>query len=255
MERQIGNLEGKESLGRWDTADDFFFSPSQMASLKKIIDSFSTDSLIEKEEDCMLLPPVDLIPAASLAFNKPTKAAWEERISRKQAEIEKKVEEEEERKGHLQRLEAEQKKLVLGGIFHDKKVVYNPYPWILVQDAFIQTAKTVLQLFEGGVSPKQVMGPVGMIQHLQSSWKSSLKEGVYWLGMISLNLACLNLLPLPIFDGGHVLFYLLEAITGKRLGQKTMERLAFLCMVLLILFILYVTYQDVMRLFQTLFRS
>ena len=49
-----------------------------------------------------------------------------------------------------------------------------------------------------------MQGPVGIVQVMQHSWSIGFKEAIFWLGMISLNLGVLNLLPIPVLDGGHI---------------------------------------------------
>ncbi len=71
--------------------------------------------------------------------------------------------------------------------------------------------------------------------------------------MISMNLGILNLLPVPVLDGGHICFALWEWITGKPIKAKTMERLIIPFVILLIALFVYLTYNDLMRIFTGLF--
>ena len=79
------------------------------------------------------------------------------------------------------------------------------------------------------------------------------KEALFWLGLISLNLGILNLLPIPALDGGHIVFSVVEIITKKPIKAKTMERLIIPFFVLLILAIIYFTYNDISRIFSRFF--
>ena len=79
------------------------------------------------------------------------------------------------------------------------------------------------------------------------------KEALFWLGFISLNLGIINLFPLPVLDGGHILFSIVEMITKKPIKAKTMERLILPFIVLLILFFIFVTYQDIVRIISRFF--
>jgi regulator of sigma E protease len=72
--------------------------------------------------------------------------------------------------------------------------------------------------------------------------------------MISLNLGMLNLLPIPILDGGHICFSLWEAVTKRPIKAKTMERLVIPFIVLLVALFIYMTYHDLVRLFSGLFK-
>jgi len=76
-----------------------------------------------------------------------------------------------------------------------------------------------------------------------------IKEAIFWLGAISLNLGILNLLPIPVLDGGSIVLSFLEMITGRKLHPKTLERLILPFAFLLIAFFIFLTYQDLSRIF------
>lgn len=145
------------------------------------------------------------------------------------------------------------KRLVLGGELKDLSVQYNPSPFALFIDALQEIWLVFSNLFRGKLSPKYLSGPVGIFQLMQQSWIGGISEAIYFLGVISLNLGVLNLLPIPVLDGGHILFSLYEWITKSRIHSKTMERLIVPMVVLLIVFFIYVTYQDILRLFHRIF--
>ena len=81
-----------------------------------------------------------------------------------------------------------------------------------------------------------------------------IKEALFWLGAISLNLGILNLLPVPVLDGGTIVLSLFELITGKRIQTKTLEKLIIPFAVILIGFFIFLTYQDIGRIFGGFFR-
>ena len=72
-------------------------------------------------------------------------------------------------------------------------------------------------------------------------------ESLFWLGVISLNLGFVNLLPIPVLDGGHIVFSVVEMITKKPIKAKTMEKLIIPFIVLLILAFIFITYNDILR--------
>lgn len=145
------------------------------------------------------------------------------------------------------------KRLVLGGELQDLSVQYNPSPFTLLSDALQEIWLVFSNLFRGKLSPKYLSGPVGIFQLMQQSWIGGISEAIYFLGIISLNLGVLNLLPIPVLDGGHILFSLYEWITKSRIPSKTMERLIIPMVVLLVVFFIYVTYQDILRLLHRIF--
>ena len=69
------------------------------------------------------------------------------------------------------------------------------------------------------------------------------------MAVLSVNLTLLNLLPVPVLDGGHMVFLFLEAVRGKPLAVKHREMAQALGMVLILTLMLLVFYQDIMRLF------
>ncbi len=109
--------------------------------------------------------------------------------------------------------------------------------------------RTLGALFTGYLSPKNLSGPVGILQVMQTGWGLGVKEALYWMALISVNLGFLNLMPIPVLDGGHICFALYEMITGKRIKANVMEKLIIPFVVLMIGFFIYATYHDLGRIF------
>jgi regulator of sigma E protease len=139
--------------------------------------------------------------------------------------------------------------LFSGTLLKDKEVVYNPHPFAVAGDIMSEMVFSFKGLFTGSISPKHMSGPVGMVKIVHDGSKGSLLTGVYWLGLISLNLGLMNLLPLPVLDGGHICFTLYEVITKKRIKAKTMQKMMMPFIFLLIFFFAYVTFYDVIKVF------
>ena len=135
----------------------------------------------------------------------------------------------------------------------DYEVVHpGPTPTEQFSEDLGMMGKVAYALFhhkETGVGPSSLSGPVGIAGGLwheivHGGWRRGLRFTV----MVSINLAIINLLPLPVLDGGHILFALIEAIRRKPLNDKLVQNLTMTFVVLLISFILYVTFFDVQRL-------
>jgi len=141
------------------------------------------------------------------------------------------------------------KYLFLGSRLQDQSVVYNPTPITVFKEVIFETWYTLSSLATGTLSPKWLSGPVGIVKVMHDGWKTGIKEALYWIALISLNLGIINLLPIPVLDGGHISFSIWEMITKKPISSKTMERLVLPFVILLIMFFVYITYQDVSRLF------
>lgn len=69
-----------------------------------------------------------------------------------------------------------------------------------------------------------------------------------FMALLSINLAVLNLLPIPILDGGHLFFYIIEAVTGKEIHVRWRERAQQVGFVLLIMLMVFVLFMDIERL-------
>ena len=102
-------------------------------------------------------------------------------------------------------------------------------------------------LFSGKVGVDQMMGPVGISEVVAKT--NGIEEFVYMLALISLSLGVTNLLPIPALDGGKILILLIEAIRRKPLKQETEINIQMLGFSILIVLSLYVTYQDILRIF------
>ena len=113
-----------------------------------------------------------------------------------------------------------------------------------------RTLLTIAGLARGVVSPKDLGGPV-MIFDVTTK---AAEAGFGWLvkitAFISVNLFILNLLPLPVLDGGQVVTNGIEAIRGKPLNENILERMQQVGIVMLLMLMLFVTYNDIMRLVQ-----
>ncbi len=105
------------------------------------------------------------------------------------------------------------------------------------------------ELFTGKVSLKQVQGPLGIVQESSRAAKQGFGVLINLMALISLNLAILNLLPIPILDGGHILMLGIEGLLRHDLSLKIKERFLTVGMVFLLLVFLMVMYNDVLRLF------
>ncbi len=116
---------------------------------------------------------------------------------------------------------------------------------------FIAQAYITLKRLIGGlISPKELMGPVGIITlSYRIVAERPLIEYAYFLGLISAVLAVFNLLPLLPFDGGHILFLLVEKIKGSAVSERVQGTIAYAGWVLVGALILYVTFNDIVRSF------
>ncbi len=231
----------------WKKADPIFESSFHTAAIEKLIRSIGTKQPLQNMDNVYLLPPISLKSFNELDLEPKTRAAYTAIYEAQKKEIEK-IENPEQRNQQLEILEKSQTRLMLGASLRDRSVAYNPSPLTLIFGVFDQTWKTLRNLVTGNLSPKALTGPVGIVKALQVSWASGVKNALFWLGFVSLNLAILNLLPIPVLDGGHILFSTIEGVTKKPIKTKTMEKLVIPFLVLLVLLFIYLTYQDILKL-------
>ncbi len=107
---------------------------------------------------------------------------------------------------------------------------------------------TVVKMIEGVISPKTLGGPIFIAQLAGQQAQAGIINLINFIALISVNLAVLNLLPIPVLDGGHLVFFSIEAVRGKPLSEKTIEVLQKFGMLLLLMLMAFVFYNDIMRL-------
>jgi len=111
-----------------------------------------------------------------------------------------------------------------------------------------QTYVTLKRLIGGAVSPKHLMGPVGIMAFsYRIVAEQPLVDYAYLLGLISAVIAVFNLLPLPPLDGGLIILLLVEKIKGSALSERTCGIVAYAGWVLIGSLLLYLTFNDVVR--------
>ena len=101
----------------------------------------------------------------------------------------------------------------------------------------------------GKVSTQNLGGPIAIYKATQASTERGLESIFRLMIFLNVSLAVFNLLPIPILDGGHVVFFTLEAIKGKPLSQKMLERANQVGMFLLLALMLFAFGNDISRLF------
>jgi len=116
---------------------------------------------------------------------------------------------------------------------------------------FIAQAYVTLQRVMGGlVSPKNFIGPVGIATlSYRIVAEQPLIYYVYFLGLISAFIAVFNFLPLLPFDGGHIVFLLVEKIKGSAVSERVQGVVTYAGLALVGAFFLYVTFNDIVRSF------
>lgn len=108
---------------------------------------------------------------------------------------------------------------------------------------------TMGQLFTGKVGTENLSGPVGMVQMVSETSTYGLWYYGFLTALICINLAIMNMLPFPALDGGRIIFVLYTMITRKPVSQKVEGTIHFVGLTLLLGLFVYVTFNDVTRIF------
>jgi regulator of sigma E protease len=111
----------------------------------------------------------------------------------------------------------------------------------------VMTFYVLKRLVTRKLSMKTLGGPIMIAQITGQAAKSGVSNLLLFMAFLSLNLGILNLLPIPVLDGGHIAFLFIEFVRGKPLGVKKMEIAQQIGLVILILLMIVVTYNDLQR--------
>jgi regulator of sigma E protease len=109
------------------------------------------------------------------------------------------------------------------------------------------TVLSIIKLIEGTLSPSTLGGPILIAQIAGTQVEKGLMPFAFFMAILSVNLGVLNLIPIPVLDGGHLLFFVMELIIGKEINIKWREWAQQIGFAFLILLMLFVFYNDIMR--------
>ena len=121
------------------------------------------------------------------------------------------------------------------------------YGMMETKDFVFSMLDNVKQLFTGKVGVDQMVGPIGIGEVVSKT--NGIKEFIYLMALISISLGVTNLLPIPALDGGKILILLIEAVRGKPMKQENEINIQLLGFSILIALTIYVSYNDIVRLF------
>lgn len=136
------------------------------------------------------------------------------------------------------------------------RVEYSLSPWDALPAAFERTGfyaastlKMMGKMFVGSASVDNLSGPISIAQYAGQSADMGLAAFLKFLGLVSVSLGVLNLLPVPVLDGGHLLFFAVEAVKGSPVSDKVQLYFQQLGMFLLISLMVLAMFLDIGRLF------
>jgi regulator of sigma E protease len=111
------------------------------------------------------------------------------------------------------------------------------------------TTVAIGKIITGAVSAKALGGPIFIAQLTGEQAKAGLINLMFFVAVLSINLGIINLLPIPILDGGHLLFCLIEAVSRRPVNLKVREVAQQVGFFVLVLIMIFVFYNDIARVF------
>ena len=111
------------------------------------------------------------------------------------------------------------------------------------------TLKMFGKMLVGEASLKNISGPITIAEVAGNSIQQGIEYFLRFLGIVSLSLGIINLLPIPVLDGGHLMFYLVEMIKGKPVSENVQEFFLKIGVAILVMLMSLAIFNDVNRLF------
>ncbi|MEG0885940.1 MAG: RIP metalloprotease RseP, partial [Janthinobacterium sp.] len=115
-------------------------------------------------------------------------------------------------------------------------------------DLSVLTLRMMGRMVIGEASLKNISGPLTIADYAGKSASMGFTQYLAFLALISVSLGVLNLLPLPVLDGGHLMYYLWEGVTGRQVSEAWMDRLQRLGVAVLLLMMGIAFFNDINRL-------
>jgi regulator of sigma E protease len=123
--------------------------------------------------------------------------------------------------------------------------------WLAIEETWVQTVgslQAVGQMIVGRRGADELSGPLGIAKVSGEAAQSSLSTLIALAATLSISLGLINLFPIPMLDGGHLVFYAFEAVRGRPLGPRAQEYGFRLGLVLVVSLMVFATWQDLVRL-------
>jgi regulator of sigma E protease len=110
------------------------------------------------------------------------------------------------------------------------------------------TVISVVKMFEGVISPRTLGGPIFIAQVAGAQVKEGIIPFILFMAVLSINLGVINLFPIPVLDGGHIFFYLIEIVIRRDISIKVKEIFQQIGFIILLMLMLFVIFIDIERL-------
>ena len=111
----------------------------------------------------------------------------------------------------------------------------------------VQSLRGIRQMIVGTRSVKELSGPIGIAKIAGESAKRGIDFWIRVMALVSISLGLINLFPIPLLDGGHLLFYGIEAVTGRKLSERTQEYGFRIGLVFILGLMMLATFNDILK--------
>jgi regulator of sigma E protease len=136
-----------------------------------------------------------------------------------------------------------------------RTMIERKNPWDAVIDSFLKTWEiskltilSVVKMLEGVISPRTLGGPIFIAQVAGAQVKEGIIPFILFMAILSINLGVINLFPIPVLDGGHIFFYLIEIVTRREISVKVKEMSQQIGFAILLMLMIFVIFIDIERL-------
>ena len=150
----------------------------------------------------------------------------------------------------------DQKRYVIGITASGDFLTKDLNPFQAIGESVIQTYRiakltivSIIKLIQGTVSTKTLGGPIMIAEMAGQQAKEGIVSFIFFIALLSINLAILNFLPIPVLDGGHLLFFFIEAVFRRPVNTRMREIAQQVGIFILILLMAFVFYNDISRIF------
>jgi len=123
------------------------------------------------------------------------------------------------------------------------------YAFVQTKNLVIQMALIIFYLITGQLGLDNLSGPIGIFTIVGTAAEAGIASILYLIAYLCINVGFINFIPFPAFDGGRILFLIIEKIKGSRVNPKIENIIHTIGFFLLMILMIFVTYQDILRLF------
>ena len=135
-------------------------------------------------------------------------------------------------------------------VYHEKMTIGQAFVGAFEKTwAILVSMIVMLKMIVTGAAAGSVAGPVGIAQMAGQVASHGFLPLLNLTAVLSINLGLINLLPIPVLDGGHIVVLLIEGITGRKLPEKALQSIQMVGLAILAFIFLYATFNDITRLF------